>query len=373
MEIFHLERIQSLYENTVPFNLTESGLHPYSLRELLTEAELADILNISLGYGQTNGSIPLREAICHIYPGANLNIDNVLVTNGSSEANFVATKTLLSPGDEVVMMLPNYMQIWGIARDLGAVVKPFYLKEDKNWHPDMAEVAELMSPKTKMICICNPNNPTGATLSLGEMKEFVRLAESVGAWIYADEIYRGAELDGVEIPSFMGMYDKVMVAGGLSKAYALPGLRIGWLAGPEKEVANTWAYHDYTSITAGILSHAVATKVLSPDLRSKVLSRSRQMLNENLILLQEWIARQTNQFHLVPPKAGGMAFIRYEMDMNSTELSDALRTQKGVFIVPGDSYGMDSFIRIGIGSKKEYLLKGLNLIARGIKEFMTEK
>ena len=370
MEIFHLERIQSLYENTVPYNLTESGLHPYSLKELLTESEIAEILDISLGYGQTNGSIPLREAICKVYPDANLNIDNILVTNGSSEANFVGIKTLLKPGDEILCMLPNYMQIWGIARDMGVNVKPFYLKEENNWQPDMAEVASLMTPKTKMIVICNPNNPTGSTLTLEDMKEFVRLAESVGAWIYADEIYRGAELDGVEIPSFRGMYDKVMVAGGLSKAYALPGLRIGWLAGPEEEIAGSWAYHDYTSITAGVLSHAVATKVLSPSLRSKVLSRSRNMLKENLGALQEWIASQGGMFHLIPPKAGGMAFIRYDLNINSSKLSDSLRLEKGVFIVPGDSYGMDSFIRIGIGSEKGFLLEGLGLISEGIREIL---
>ena len=223
METFILERIQSLYENTVEYNLTESGVHPYSLKELLNPDELNALLELSLGYGQTNGSIELREAIAKLYPEGSVNREQVLVTNGSSEANFVAMKSLLKAGDEVLVMLPNYLQIWGIVEDMGCVVKGFNLKSELDWAPDMSELFELISPRTKMIALCHPNNPTGAVLTESEMQEIVRLAESVGAWIYADEIYRGAELDGFERPSFIGMYDKVVVNGGLSKAYALPG------------------------------------------------------------------------------------------------------------------------------------------------------
>ena len=206
-----------------------------------------------LGYGQTNGSIELRQRIAALYPGQG--IDNVLVTNGSSEANFVACHTLLEPGDEVVVMIPNYMQIWGIAEELGATPIAFHLREENDWAPDLDELREVVTDRTRMIAVCNPNNPTGYTLTPSEMQEIVAIAESVGAWIYADEVYRGAELDGIELTSFVGMADRVMVSGGLSKAYALPGLRLGWLVGPAETVGTSWAYHDYTSITAGILSH----------------------------------------------------------------------------------------------------------------------
>ena len=123
---FELERIQSIYENTVPINLTESGFHPYTLNELLTATQLEELSNTVLSYGQTNGSIPLRKAIANLYPACAE--DNILVTNGSSEANFVACHTLLEKGDEVIMMVPNYMQIWGIAEEMGCVPKEFHLK-----------------------------------------------------------------------------------------------------------------------------------------------------------------------------------------------------------------------------------------------------
>ncbi len=180
-----------------------------------------------------------------------------MVTNGSSEANFIACHTLLEKGDEVVMMVPNYMQIWGIAEEMGCIPKAFQLLEENNWKPDLEQLKKLVTSKTKMIALCNPNNPTGYTLTNEEMQEIITIAKSVDAWVYCDEVYRGAALDGNVRESFVGMYDKVMVNGGLSKAYALPGLRLGWLVGPEKIIADTWAYHDYTSITAGIMSHYI--------------------------------------------------------------------------------------------------------------------
>ncbi|MEL6846281.1 MAG: aminotransferase class I/II-fold pyridoxal phosphate-dependent enzyme, partial [Bacteroidota bacterium] len=186
METFVLERIQSLYENTVDYNLTESGVHPYSLRELFEADELEHLLNISLGYGQTNGSLELRQAIATLYPEGSIGPEQVLVTNGSSEANFVGMKSLLKAGDEVLVMLPNYLQIWGIAREMGCETKGFHLKQELDWAPDMEELFELISPKTKMIALCHPNNPTGAVLTESEMQEIVRLADSVGAWLYVD-------------------------------------------------------------------------------------------------------------------------------------------------------------------------------------------
>ncbi len=173
--IFELERVQSIYENTVEFNLTESGFHPFTLNELLEPAQVAGLADTVLGYGQTNGAIPLRERISDFYP--NQSVDNVLVTNGSSEANFIACHTLVEPGDEVVMMVPNYMQIWGIVEEMGATPKAFHLREDREWAPDLGELRHLVTPKTKMIAVCNPNNPTGATLSDSEMREIVSIAE----------------------------------------------------------------------------------------------------------------------------------------------------------------------------------------------------
>jgi len=364
--VFELERVQSLFENTVDYNLTESGFHPYTLNELLDEQQIDALANTVLSYGQTNGSVPLRKRISALYN--DVNKGNVLVTNGSSEANFVACHTLLEKGDEVVMMVPNYMLIWGVAEEMGCICKAFHLREDNDWKPDLAELESLMTPKTKMIAVCNPNNPTGYTLTHEEMQQIVDIAQSVGAWIYSDEVYRGAELNGKEIKSFIGMYEKVTVNGGLSKAYALPGLRLGWLVGPEKIIADTWAYHDYTSITAGIMSHFIGEIALQDEKRQEILSRNRTMLNENLAAVKQWLDQYGDLFEYVAPKAGGMLFVKYNLDINSSALSEWLRTEKSVFILAGDCFGMDYHLRIGIGAQKTYLLEGLERVRQALNQ-----
>ncbi len=369
IEVFELERIQSIWENQVDYNLTETGVHPLDLSELLDAGQQRELLSLRLGYGQTNGSIELREAISRLYRC--FDRENVLVTNGSVEANFIAMWRLLEPGDELVLMLPNYMQIWGAARAFGAEVKPFHLREDLGWRPDVEELGRQVTPKTKVIAVCNPNNPTGSVLGSEDMEEIVSLAAASGAWLYVDEIYRGAELDGEETPSFAGMYEKTIVAGGLSKAYALPGLRIGWLAGPKPFIADAWSHHDYTTIAAGVLSNYAAARALEPGKREEILSRNRAILRGNLELLQEWVHGQGGRFSLIPPHAGGMAFLRYSMEINSTELSDSLREKKGVFIIAGDCFGMDRFVRIGIGGEREYLRAGLKLIDEGLREIFN--
>lgn len=367
IEVFDLERIQSLYENKVDYNLTETGLHPYRMDELFSAGEIAELASQRLGYGQTDGAPRLRETIAQLYPGAGP--ANILVTNGSAESNLLAVWSHLEPGDEIVLMLPNYMQIWGLANSFGIQVKPFHLRQDLDWGPDMDELKRQVTSKTKMIFLCNPNNPTGAVLSEQAMDDIVDLARHVGAWVYVDEIYRGAELEGEETPSFYGRYkyDKIVVDGGLSKAYGLPGLRMGWLVGPEEFIANAWAYHDYTTISTGIVSQWIAERVLQPEMREKVLKRNRGMLKENIHVLREWIESHKGLFSFIPPRAGAMAFIRYEMDINSRELSTRLRKEKSVFIMDGDCFGMDGYIRIGFGPEKEYLEAGLQRIDQFLK------
>ncbi len=369
IETFELERRQSLWENTVEYNLTESGIHPFTISELLDDTQIKQLLDLRLGYGQTNGSIDLRNSISKLYPNASQ--ENVFTTNGSAEANFVSIWSKLSLKDELVLMLPNYMQIWGLARSFGVKVKPFHLKEDLDWQPDIDEIQKLITPKTKMIAVCNPNNPTGSILSQTYIEELIDIANESSAWILSDEVYRGAELDGKETASFYGKYDKVIAVGGLSKAYSLPGLRMGWLVAPEDIAEKAWSYHDYTSISPGVLSQQIATWALEPIKRQKILTRNRKMLNENLSVFQNWLDKRKHLFDFIPQKAGAMSFVRYHFNMNSTVLTEKLRKEKSLLIVAGDCFGMDNYLRLGIGSEKEYLLAGLQRLEEGLEEFVN--
>ena len=357
IEEFSLERIQSVYENTVAFNLSDSGVHPYSLNELLTPAEREQVLAAELGYGWTNGAVELREAVAALYRGRSA--DEVMITNGSAEANFIMAMTLLEPGDEIVVVVPNYLQIKGWAKAIGAVVREVPLREELGWLPDIAELRVAVTPRTKLITICTPNNPTGKVLPKAMVEDIVALARRDGLWLHADEVYKGSEYGAPESPSAADLYEKAIVTNGLSKAMAMPGLRIGWLVGPAAEIYATWQRKDYTSITTGIVSEIVARIALQPERRAAILARSRTLLSRNVAQIVEWAVANDELFSLIPPEAGGMAFLKYRLQMNSTALVHRLREERSVLAAPGDVYGMDGYIRVGIGGPSDHLAAGL--------------
>ena len=361
---FDLERIQSLYENSVEVNLTESGIEPLSLKELMNEEELEELFNLPIGYGYTQGTPLLRKRISDLYDGFDEN--NVLVTSGSSEAIFLSAVLTVSEGDKVVMMTPNYLSFNGIAEALGAEVDYVSLIKKEKWEWDINKLAEIVEDKTKVISICNPNNPTGSVLSIKQMKDIIGIARKVDAYILVDEVYIGAELSSDKTKSFLGMYEKTIVTSGLSKSYSHPGLRIGWIISDNSFVQEAWAVKDYTTIASSSLSQHIASKVLEPETISRLRSRTSELLNGNLKTFSDWILPYSNHLSFLKPEAGGFAFVEYDMDMNSTDLIHDLRTNEGVFIVPGDSFGMENFFRVGLGSEPEEFQKGLDLLSKGL-------
>jgi len=365
---FLMERMMSKWENIVDYNLSESGVHPMTVRQLVDDpAVIEELLSTELGYAQANGVIELREQIAALYPGATP--DNVLVTVGCAEANFITPQTMLRPGEEMVMMLPNYMQIWGIAHNLGFRVKSFNLKEERGWAPDLDELNDAVSEKTKLVAVCNPDNPTGYILTAAEMDAIVAAADRIGAWILADEVYSGVErLTDTQTPSFWGRYDKVLAHNSLSKAYGIPGLRIGWVVGPADTVDEIWARHEYTTISATTLSNKLAAIALSPEVRPRLLKRTRDYIRRGYPILDAWMEDHEGTFTVAPPQAAAIAFVRYHLDVNSTELVNRLMREKSVLIVPGDHFGLDHHLRISYGLPPDYLRAGLDRIHELIVE-----
>ncbi len=355
---FEMERYQSVYEYVVEYDLAESGVHPFTLRELLGSAEAAEtLLDVRLGYPQSEGTPELRDLVAALYPHATS--DHVLVTNGSSEAIFTAAWRLLEPGDEIVIMQPNYQQLWGLAETWRAEAKPLRLKESLDWQLDLEDLKRLVTRKTKAVQVCNPNNPTGAIMAAPQRKALLDAVEDAGAWLLSDEVYQGAEREAPRTQTLWGGYEKTIVTNGLSKAYGLPGLRIGWLVGPPQTVAELMGYHDYLTLTPTMISDRLARFVLEPRKREEVLARTRSILRTNYPAIRDWIEDHGAVLSHVPPAAGAICFLRYALKMNSTELVERLRKEKSVLIVPGDMFGMDGYVRIGIGPPTDYLLAGL--------------
>lgn len=362
---FDLEYTQSLWEQKVDINLTESGVHPLRLDELLggDEGKLAEMLATEINYPHVNGNPVLRESIAGLYDGAA--VPNVLVTVGAAEANNIIMQTLMRPGDELLTQTPTYKQVWGLAENSAHTVKSFRMQSDNGWALDIDELNAQVTDKTRIIAVVNPNNPTGHIMTDAEMDAVVAAAGSVGAWILADEVYRGAErLQEEETKSFYGRYDKVLAVGSMSKAYGLPGLRVGWVVGPPQMVDDIWRRHEYTTITASMLSNILAAHALSPGVRPRLIERTREYIRNGFPVLEDWMNSQEGLFSYTPPEASAVTFIRYHLDINSTELMEKLCREASVFVGAGDSFGMDHHLRIAFGQEKAVLEEAFDRIER---------
>ena len=381
---FELEAWQSAYEQDVEFNLADSGVHPVRVGELVSEpAAVRDLLDTALHYPHVNGTPLLRSLIAGLYERAHLG--NVLVTVGASEATAVSLQTLLSPGDRVVVLEPGYRQAWGIAQNLGCEVRSFTLKRDRGWRPDLEALDAALRPEAsgsagpwspsggarpvRVIAVTNPNNPTGAILTEGEMELVAAAAASAGAWLLADEVYRGTErLSDVETPSFWGRYERTIVVGSLSKAYGLPGLRTGWLLGPAPMVERIWRRHEYATISTGMLSNTLAEVALAEPARSRLIDRTRSYIRAGYELIERWVAANPDLVSIIPPQATALALVRYTIDLPSVDVADAIRTQASVLVAPGSCFGVEGHLRIALGLEPGFVNEALGRIARVLRE-----
>jgi len=370
---FELERWQSTWENRVRFNLSESGVHPLTIQELLglAGASALPLLEIGLGYSQSNGTDLLRERIAALYPGAPP--DQVLVTTGSAEANFCVCWRLLEPGDKVAVMMPNYMQTPGLTQNFGAQVRPFALHEKEVWEPYAEEIRSAIAPGTKLVVVTNPHNPTGHVLSAELRQVILDRAREVGAWLLADEVYQGAERGGKTTQSFWGSgYEKVIVVNGLSKAYGLPGLRVGWIVSQPAFSQELWARHDYTTIGPSGASDHLAAIALDPLVREKIIERTRRILNANYPVMDAWLKTSGDLFTWHPPQAGAICWARYRSSIPATEIVEKLRAQHSVLLCPGEHFGMPGFLRFGFGGELQHLQEALAETERGLRRLFSD-
>lgn len=359
IEKFEMERMQSTWENVVEMDMSESGVRPVTLRELGEMGlDLDRLLSMPLGYSQSNGTIPLRESLAAIYPGATP--DHIEVTNGTSEANYLLALSLINPGDEVAFEVPNYMQYGGVPRSLGAAVRRFTLEIDRGWEPNWDEFEQAVNEKTRLVYLSNPNNPSGSVLSHDAMQRMVDRCEKVGAYLLADEVYLGAEIHCERTRSFWGMSDCVIVTSGLSKAYGIPGVRIGWIVGPADVIADCWTQHDYLTIGPNKISDIVARVAL--ENRDKLYARTRSILQENLPIMREWARGFDGFLTFREPKAGALCLVQYHSAMPSYELAERIREKHSVLIVPGAHLGLEGCLRLWLGAKPEFLAEGLRRV-----------
>lgn len=367
---FELERWQSVWEHRVSVNLSESGVHPLSIGELLdlSGGDLAALAELRMSYNQGDGSDELRSAIAALYPGATE--ANITVTLGSSEANFIACWTVIEPGDHVAILMPAYKQTWGLAKNFGADVSTFALSFASGWEPDPDEIARAITDRTKLVIVTNPNNPTGHVLSDTARAAIVERAQAVGAWLLADEVYQGAERDGRTTPSFWGTYERVIANNGLSKAYGLPGLRIGWLVTPQDFKQEVIRRHDYAVICPSPASDYLARQALA--VRERILERTRGILRENYPVLDRWLQSFNGLFEWHPPECGAICFVRYRHPLTALDLVERIRSEQDMLLVPGEHFDMPGHLRLGFGNEREELETALEQLRPAIGNLLGD-
>lgn len=360
IEPFKVEIWMNEWETQCAYNLAETCVASITVEELLALSggsadDLSGLLQMKLTYGDIEGSPRLRTAIANLY--ANQCIEDITVTHGTIAANMLVHKAIVEPGDHVLSIVPTYQQHYSIPKSIQADVTTLALREEDGFLPNLEALKAAVKPNTKLIAFTNPNNPTGALIERPMLEDMVNIADSVGAYLLCDEVYRGTGQvgDGMS-PSIADLYSKGISTAGMSKVFSLAGLRVGWVVAPQEVREQVLIHRDYDTISVGMINDHFAAIAL--EHADKVLARSHEITRGNLALLEAWIAKEP-KVSWVKPRAGTTAMLKLNIPVTAREFCIDLVTKTGVMLTPGDAFDMEGYARIGFANDTQTLTEGL--------------
>ena len=361
---FAVEEWMNRYEEGAKYNIAETCVDSISVDELFAltgedkQAFLDAFCARRLTYGDIFGAPAFKEGVSGLY--RTIRPEEIVTTHGAAGASHHVFYSLVEPGDRVVSIMPTYQQLYSIPESYGADVQLLHLKQENDYLPDLQELRQLVTPDTKMICINNPNNPTGALMSRELLEEIVAIARSAGAYILCDEVYRHLSQSDVWSESIADLYEKGISLGSMSKVFSLAGLRLGWIAThDEAALASMLSHRDYNLISCGLFDEALAGLALKH--KDVLLQRSQKIVRENLAILDAWVQRQPH-VHYTKPLAGTTALVYYDYDIPSEKLCHDMYHATGAFVTPGDCFEQPRSMRIGYAYGKQALIDGLKAI-----------
>jgi len=367
---FGVEIWMNLYENNCEYNLAETCVESLKVGELLEMAGLKEsfydeLCDMKLTYGAIEGSLVLRKEICELYK--TVKVENTTVTHGAIGANALSIMTLVEKGDRVVSVLPTYQQHYSIPESIGAEVKILPLEFENDFLPDLNLLKELVNEKTKLICINNPNNPTGAVMDEDFLKKIAEIAKSVGAYVICDEAYRGLTHEGESFTtSIADLYEKGISTASMSKTFSMAGIRLGWIVGPKEFIEKINRQRDYHVISVGMIDDKLATIALKN--KEKILKRNLKIVRENAVMLDDWMKGE-KLLSYIKPKGGTTAFLKYDIDMPSVDLCIKLLEETGVMLLPGSALDREGYLRIGYCNSPDVEKAGMAKISEFLKQF----
>lgn len=329
--------------------------------------------NLSLDWsGQSFRGLPaLREKVVERWGYApDCGPDDVLITAGAAEANFLAISNLLGPGDEMIVDVPGWPQPLVLGEAIGAEVKQLVRDEAAGWMFDFGQLTELITSKTKLIFICNPNNPTGHVLNEVELKRVAELADRVGAYVLTDEVYRSLEWGTHSTPRIASIYDRGISTGSVSKVLGLQGLRTGWMISRDSQLLfDSMVLREDTSEIMNIMGEAIADIALGEHRFAESIASARQAGKENLNLINDFV-QSHSELSWVRPQAGLIGFCRFNSDVDAAEVSERLLAPPyRTFVIPGNAYGYPHHMRVGAGGAgTDEVAQGLASLARFFRD-----
>ncbi len=351
IEDFELERFFARYEFAVRHVLCASDVEGWPMADLLALAdpEAAALWHgLRLGYTEAPGHPLLRAEIASLYE--TIAADEVLVFSGAEEAIFVAANVLLGPGDHAIVVWPAYQSLHAVARATGADVTLHELHDSEGWAIDVDRLRAQVTPRTKLIVLNVPHNPTGNLPDAATYRAVAEIAANAGVHLLSDEVYRFLELDPADrLPAGADLGARGVSVGVMSKSFALAGIRIGWLATHDARLlASAARFKDYTTICASAPAEILALIALRE--RDAVLARSRRIIADNLVLLDGFFERQARHFGWVRPAGGSVAFPLLRGSVPIERFAEDLVEGEGVLLAPGSIFGHPgSHFRIGLG------------------------
>lgn len=353
MRPFKLERYFAKYEFNSVYLLSASDCESLSLQDLLqmaTPENLETWNRLKLGYTESQGHPGLRTEVASLYQ--HISPDQVLIA-APEEAIYIAMHALLRSGDHVVAVSPAYQSLYEISSSFGCEVTPWTFElEGTHWQLDIDRLEQSITHRTRLLVINFPHNPTGYTPLRPTLDRIIELARAHSLYLFSDEMYRLLESEpDLQLPAVCDIYEKGISLSGLSKSFALPGLRIGWLATREPGLIDRWLeYKDYTTICSSAPGEILGMIALQS--KTKILHRNLDIIRENTILAEDFFSARKKDFLWVPPLAGSVAFPRWLGAGSVERLAEDLLKAQGVLIVPGDLFEFpgDHF-RIGLGRR----------------------
>ncbi|KAG6368424.1 hypothetical protein INS49_002631 [Diaporthe citri] len=394
IEPFAVEQWMDEYETTPGvLNIAETCAASVSIDDLGTLSKNRNPTNpvnlsTKLTYGAIRGSEKLRGLVAALFDNETttpLSADKILITQGAIVANFLLLYTLIGPGDHVICVYPTYQQLYGVPQSLGAEVSLWKLKWDNGYVPDVTELESLVKSNTKMIILNNPNNPTGATIPKAALSSIVEFARARDIIILSDEVYRplyhSLPFDGDIPPSILSFgYDKTVSTGSMSKAWALAGIRLGWIASRDKAIIDVVAEaRDYTTISVSQLDDQVASYALSDAVRPALIKRNLELASTNLTLLGEFVDGHKGLCNWVKPTAGTTAFIQFTDGGKPVDdvafCLDVLDKTKVMFLPGSKCFGHDQdfkgYVRIGYVSETDVLVESLKKLGEYVNKNLS--